>query len=334
MTSGQPVAATQTTQPSQTPFRTAQKVLQEPAAESVPADAQTEKPLPSAAEQAAADGNILVYLVQTGTVESLSLRQYCIGAVAAEMPASYPMQALCAQAAACLNLARKAIEDGTAGRPDGAHLTSSPSTGQAYMTEEELRAYWGSTYDTCHERIVKAVDTVLPYAIVSEDALCLTAFHAVSSGRTETSENIWVSALPYLRAVDSSFDSSSPDYYNEMLLSATAFAAGLQPYGFEATQDADRWLGEAVYSDSGTLLSLEIGNIVTDGRTLCSVFGLRSAAVQVSCTDGSFLLVTRGCGHGVGMSQYGAQQLALQGKTWQEIIYHYYTGVQILPVQQ
>lgn len=273
---------------------------------------------------------VLVYLAQTGEVCPMSLRAYCIGAVAAEMPALYEKQALCAQAAASLNFVRAAMLKGPRDSLDGAHISSSSAVDQAYLTNEQLRARWGSQYDVYYARIAEAVDAVLPYKIVDGDELCVTAFHAVSPGRTEESENVWSGDVPYLSAVDSSFDSTSPDYLSQKTISASEFGDALATLGFASSADASQWLGAARYSDSGTLLSLAVGNISVTGAQLRSVFGLKSAAVTVEYTDGKFVLTVRGYGHGVGMSQYGAQQLALQGKTWQEIIYHYYKGVQIV----
>lgn len=281
--------------------------------------------------RAAAEESVFVYLTNTGTVCGLSVRDYCIGAVAAEMPALYEEQALCAQAAACLNIVRRAVQAGPREQYDGAHITSSPSVDQAYMTPQQLHDRWGSSYETYYKRIAAAVDTVLPYRIVDGEELCVTAFHAISPGRTEESENVWVSDVSYLTAVDSSFDATAPDYYNETQLSAAQFAQGLAVYGFDGSTEPSQWIGPANYSDSGTLLELTVGNITVSGADLRSAFGLHSAAVEVSYADDVFVLATKGYGHGVGMSQYGAQQLALQGKTWQDIIYHYYKGVQIVP---
>ncbi len=291
--------------------------------------AQTEGPTESPAMTEEAEEEILVCFATSGAVESIPLQEYVIGVVAGEMPALYDMQALCAQAAASLNLARLAIQDGTSERLGGGHISSSSTSAQAYLTESQMHDKWGDDFDLYYARISEAVQTVFDYEIVYEDALCQTCFHAVSAGKTENSENVWQSAVPYLTAVDSGFDTTADNYSVSVQLHADTFAEGLQRFGFEPTQTARLWLGESTYSDSGTLLALEVGNITVSGADLRSAFGLRSAAVDVVYEDGEFILTAKGYGHGVGMSQYGAQQLALQGKTWQEIIKHYYTGVEI-----
>ncbi|MBE6812713.1 MAG: stage II sporulation protein D [Ruminococcaceae bacterium] len=284
------------------------------------------------AQTAAAEENeeeILVCFASSGAVVGVPLEEYVIGVVAGEMPALYEPEALRAQAAASLNLARLALLDGTSERLGGGHISSSPASAQAYLTEEQMRDKWGDDFDMYYARIAEAVQAVFDYEIVYDDNLCQTCFHAVSAGRTENSENVWQNAVPYLTAVDSRFDATADNYSVSVQLHADTFAEGLEPYGFVPQQTARLWLGESTYSDSGTLLSLEVGNITVSGAQLRSAFGLRSAAVDVIYEDGEFILTAKGYGHGVGMSQYGAQQLALQGKTWQEIIRYYYTGVEI-----
>ena len=272
---------------------------------------------------------ILVCFAASGAVEGVPLKEYVIGVVAGEMPALYETEALRAQAAASLNLARLALLDGPSERLGGGHISSSSTEAQAYLTEAQMRDKWGADFDVYYARIAEAVEAVFDYEIVYENTLCQTCFHALSAGKTENSENVWESAVPYLTAVDSNFDTTADNYSVSVQLHADTFAEGLQPYGFAPTQTARLWLGESTYSDSGTLLALQVGNITVSGADLRKAFGLRSAAVDVIYEDGEFILTAKGYGHGVGMSQYGAQQLALQGKTWQEIIKHYYTGVEI-----
>lgn len=294
----------------------------------IPSDQPPSEQLPSE-EPTSAQEEILVCMATSGSVVGMTVQDYVIGVVAAEMPALYEAEALKAQAAASMNLARLALEKGTSDRLNGGHISSSSAVDQAYLTVEQMQKKWGSDFETYYDRIAEAVQAVSGYEIVYEDELCQTCFHAVSAGRTEDSENVWLTATPYLTAVDSSFDSTADNFTVSVQLYADDFAQALKEYGFEPTQTARLWLGESKYSESGTLLSLEVGNITVTGSQLREAFGLRSAAVTVTYEDGEFILTTNGYGHGVGMSQYGAQQLALQGKTWQEIIQYYYTGAEI-----
>lgn len=272
---------------------------------------------------------IAVCMASSGAVVSMPLKEYVIGVVAGEMPALYEEEALKAQAAASMNLARIALQNGTSDRLAGGHISSSSTLAQAYLTVAQMQEKWGSDYELFYNRIAAAVDAVAEYVIVYEDELCQTCFHAVSPGKTENSENVWLTATPYLTAVDSSFDATAQNFRTTMQLHADAFADGLSEFGFSPETNARHWLGESTYSPSGTLLSLEVGNITVTGQQLRQAFGLRSAAVEVVYEDGEFILHTSGYGHGVGMSQYGAQQLALQGYSWQDIIRYYYQGAEI-----
>ncbi len=294
-------------------------------------DTQMQTPTDRAtrADDTEKEEEILVCFATSGEVVGMPLQEYVIGVVAGEMPALYEPQALRAQAAASLNLARLALQNGTSDRLGGGHISSSASSAQAYLTIAQMQDKWGDDFEVYYARIAEAVQAVFDYEIVYEDQLCQTCFHALSAGRTENSENVWQDSVPYLTAVDSRFDVTADNYSVSVQLDADAFAQGLQAFGFEPQQTARLWLGDSTYSESGTLLALEVGNITVSGAQLRSAFGLRSAAVEVIYEDGEFILTAKGYGHGVGMSQYGAQQMALQGSTWQEIILHYYTGAQI-----
>lgn len=280
-------------------------------------------------EEGSQKEEIAVCMASSGAVVSMSVEDYVIGVVAAEMPALYEEEALKAQAAASMNLARLALQQGTSDRLGGGHISSSAAQDQAYLTLEQMQNKWGDEFDTYYRRIAAAVQAVAGYEIVYENVLCRTCFHAVSPGKTENSENVWVTPTPYLTAVDSSFDSTADNFTVSVQIYADDFAQGLAQYGFQPEQNARHWLGKSTYSPSGTLMELEVGNITVSGQQLRNAFGLRSAAITVFYEDGEFIMRTNGYGHGVGMSQYGAQQLALQGYSWQEIIRYYYTDAEI-----
>lgn len=303
----------------------------EPEARAEPDVTPTEPPASSEADKPVEEV-IDVYSSTEGTATSMKLRDYVIGVVAAEMPAVYEPEALEAQAAAAMNLARRAMLYDGVPAWDGAVITTDSAVHQAYHDVGTLRARWGTNFDAYYAKIAAAVEAVEPYKIVYDGALCMTAFHAISPGRTESAENIWSNPVDYLTPADSSFDSTAAGYESYVSVSAAEFAEGLAAYGFVSDGDPAGWLGESVRTDSGTLLALAVGGCTVSGEELRAAFRLRSAAVTVAYADGFFHMTVRGYGHGIGMSQYGAQQLALQGKTWQEIIQHYYTGAEIVPV--
>ena len=156
------------------------------------------------------------------------------------------------------------------------------------------------------------------------------AFH-VSGGTTEVPEVVWSAAFPYLQSVASPLDEGAPDFATEVRLTAPQLAEAMADVeGIDLSGDAAAWIADdAVRSAAGTVVSQTIGGIALGGREWRSRCGLRSSCFTVTYADGEFCFAVKGYGHGVGMSQYGAQFLAQSGYTWEEILHHYYTGVEI-----
>ena len=272
----------------------------------------------------AAEETVRVFLPESGRTVTMAMADYVLCATAGEMPALYEPEALKAQAAACVTLARYLQrERGGA----SARVVADPSVDQGFLSQEEMRARWGDDYPVYREKLRAAVEGVLPYTICYGGQPILAAFHAISSGCTESSAIIWQQPLPYLVPVQTPNDSGSPGYASQQTVPPARF---LETLGFTApSEDPAAWLGAAEYSPSGTLLRLELGDRAFSGAELRSAFSLRSPAVHVSFNGAEFVLNVTGYGHGVGMSQYGANCLAAQGKTWREIVSYFYPGTQI-----
>ena len=151
----------------------------------------------------------------------------------------------------------------------------------------------------------------------------LAVFHAQSSGRTESAENIWSSALPYLKSVDSDGDRNAPNYETTVRLPAKEVLSALCGKKTDAAAEI-RILRR---TDVGTVAEVQIGRTLLSGREVRERLGLRSANFTVKREGDTFLFTTYGYGHGAGMSQYGAAFLAENGKTYREILKHYYTGI-------
>ena len=153
----------------------------------------------------------------------------------------------------------------------------------------------------------------------------------MSSGKTESAENVWGSDVEYLKSVDSSQDVSAPKYLEETEYDCETVKNKLISEYPEIQLDEDytKWFEIKEVSDAGTVLSLKAGNIEITGNDLRSILLLRSAVFEIKCEDNKFIFTTKGYGHCVGMSQYGANAMAQEGKTWREILEHYYTGCTI-----
>lgn len=263
------------------------------------------------------------------TVET-DFRAYLICTTAGEMPAAYEEQALCAQALAAATLVRRLINEGSVIEgSDGAVVAADPSVNQAYMSEDEMKKRWGDDYEKWHSRIEKAVDEVINYEIVYNDEPILAAFHAISSGTTENAENVWGKSIPYLTEVESVGDKLAPNYASAVTLDEAQLKKAL---GIESDKSGAELIKEARYTSAGTLISVEIGGKEFSGSELRKAFSLRSGNIKFSFSDGKVTLSVVGYGHGIGLSQYGADYYARQGYTWREIIAHYYPGTEIKEV--
>ena len=275
------------------------------------------------------DDIISVYLASENKTEDMNFRDYIIGVVAAEMPVEFHEQALSAGACAAATLARLRMQGGADKKLKGAVISTDPKTHQAYMTKEEMAEKWEGDSDAYYEKLCAAVDKAIEYSITYDGELIVPAYHAISPGRTESAENVWGGNVPYLVSVESPGDSLCGKYLSTLTLTFDEFSSAMENQGAVLQEDITLWTGKAEYTDSGTLTAITIGGKVFSGAELREIFSLRSNAVTLSMTKDGVTFTVRGYGHGVGMSQYGADYLAKKGFTWQEIIHHYYTGVDI-----
>lgn len=270
----------------------------------------------------------------TGKVLIVPVREYVIGAVCAEMPANFETEALKAQAVAAHTYAeRQRILAAREPRGElcGADFSNDTSKYQGYFTEEKIREYFGENYDEYYGRISSAADEVLSCVITYEDEPIIAAFHSMSSGMTESAENAWGAAVDYLVPVDSSQDTKAPKYEEQVRIGRDELRDRLEATfdGVELGDDMEKWLAAAEISDSGTVLTARVGDRTATGAEVREALGLRSADFDVRYDDGQAVITTRGFGHGVGMSQYGANAMASAGSTWREIIAHYYPNCAI-----
>lgn len=305
-----------------------------------PADSsgQTDTSSPQASATAAPDSttnpadDLLVLDRSSGKVLTLSVRDFLIGSVASELPISYQKEAFKAQTVAIHSyaLANKAIQLKT---PDaslkGAYLSVDPTTREGYLSDSVLHSLWGSNYDANYAYVSAAVDEVLQQVLYYDDAPALTTYYAISNGSSESSENVWSTALPYLVKVDLPLDKTSPDYEVSIELSAQEVSDKLKMAftALDLSGSPSGWFGAAQRSPSGYILTILCGGQTLKGLDVRTALGLRSADFDVSCDENNrFTFKTRGYGHGVGMSQYSANTLAVTGKTYDEILSVFYPG--------
>lgn len=272
--------------------------------------------------------------IESGRVLKVPVREYVIGAVCAEMPASFGEEALKAQAVAAHTYAeRQRLREQESPSPElkGADFSNDTGKYQGYYTKDRIKEAFGEHFDENYKKIAAAADEVLPYVITYDDAPIIAAFHSMSSGFTESAENAWGAPVEYLVEVDSRSDLTAPKFREDKRYKAAELKAALEAAfdGVSLGDDVSQWLRVLTISDSGTVLEASVeGHTVTGGQVR-SALDLRSAAFEVRYEPDEIVITTKGYGHGVGMSQYGADAMAAQGKSWREIIGHYYPNCTI-----
>lgn len=255
-------------------------------------------------------------------VEQMDLEEYIRGVVLAEMPASFEEEALKAQAVAARTYALRHQMRGDK-HEDGAVCTQS-SCCQAYLTDEDYLTKRGNRENW--EKVAGAVEATAGLVLTYEGVLADTTYFACSGGRTEDAEAVWGADIPYLQAVD------SPGEENAKAYEQTVFFTGeriMELLGRDLTGHPADWLGNVTQTDGGGVATIVIGGITYSGTQLRKLLGLNSTAFTVKAEEDGLSFTTRGKGHRVGMSQYGADAMAVLGSRFEEILAHYYPGTVI-----
>ena len=264
-----------------------------------------------------------------GEIEKMPLEDYLCGVVAAEMPASFPLEALKAQAVA----ARSFTLCGESAHKHGeAAVCTDPGCCQAWLSEESLRARWGEDYGANAGKISAAVYGTEGQVLYYDGLPAFAAFHSSSAGATEDCGAVW-NPQAYLVSVPSPETAEDvPGYVSTVRSWSIDFRdtlLSLRPEADFSTPQSE-WLGEVTLDQSGRVAEAVIGGVAFSGTELRRLFSLRSTAFAISREGGQFVFTVTGFGHGVGMSQYGAKVLAEQGADYLEILSHYYPGTEIV----
>ena len=269
-----------------------------------------------------------ITLLHNGVPTTLLLEEYLYGVVAAEMPASFESEALKAQAVAARTYTVNRSKSPNKDHPD-ANVCSDAAHCKAYLAPEQLSQKFAEN-PTHLEKIRQAVDSTENQVLVYNQEPIAAVFHSTSSGMTENAEDVWGNAVPYLVSVPSEGEEASPRYQETKVFSPEEFQqkinAGTKKIMF--SKNPENWFSDWVQNESGSVKSVSLCGVEFSGVELRSLLGLRSANFTVEVSD-VITVNTKGYGHGVGMSQYGANHMAKQGYTYDQILKKYYTGVEI-----
>lgn len=250
----------------------------------------------------------MVSVMRSSGQVDLPLEEYLIGVVASEMPVTFELEALKAQAVAArtfVNARGFNVDDTTAS--------------QVYKDNEQLRNQWLDQYDDYYEKVKQAVEETAGQILVYNNEPITAAFFSSCANATNNAQDYWQNEVPYLQSVPSPWDQESTDIVRSV---------DVDEYTLVNYLGSSEITILSLY-DNGYVKEVQAGGTVYTGRQIREKLGLASSCFTIEKIDNGLRFVTYGSGHGIGMSQHGAQGMALAGYTYDEILLHYYTGAEI-----
>ena len=283
---------------------------------------------------------IKIYNAKSGNVEEIGLEEYVKGVVAAEMPGEFHIEALKAQGVAARTYAMSRTIRYSKGHP--AHPEAPLCTGihcQAYLSYDQLKDIHGDSWiENYWGKIEEAVDSTKGLGIFYAGEIIESMYHSTSGGRTEDIKDVFASEVPYLKSVLSPNEEGAPKFKNLLTLTTDEFVAKIKSKYPEVKIDKDN-IAEKIKliekTSTGRVKKIAIDGNLLDGSELRDLFALNSTNFKISLDNKLNIIEieTYGYGHGIGMSQWGANGMGKEGSNYQEILKHYYTGVEIKPIE-
>lgn len=258
-------------------------------------------------------GPVVTVHRSNGSVITIGLEEYIIGVLAAEMPASFNFEALKAQSVIARTYALNA-------KNKGKTLTDTVST-QAYIDIGQMQSKWGSSYNTYYNKIKNAVNATTGEYLTYNGSYIEAMYHSTNNGKTESSLDVFGNYYPYLVSVTSDYDKSASSYLRTTTMDINTISSKL---GINLSSDSI--IEILSYTDGSNIKQINIAGSTFTGRQVREALGLRSADFDIVINGNTANITTRGYGHGVGMSQYGANGMANVGYGYRNILSHYYPG--------
>ena len=255
---------------------------------------------------------ITVYRLN-GSVIKLNMTDYLIGVVSSEMPASFNLEALKAQSVLARTYALKA-------KQTEKKLTDTVST-QSYIDIDQMKNKWGNSFNTYYNKIKNAVENTNGEYLSYNGNYIEALYHSTNNGKTESSLDVFGNYYPYLISVSSEYDKNASSYLRTINMPIDTISNKL---GLNLNNDSV--ISILSYTDGGNIKEININGNNFSGKKVRELLGLRSADFDISISDNNANITTRGYGHGVGMSQYGANGMANAGYSYKDILSHYYPG--------
>lgn len=268
---------------------------------------------------------VAVFRTATNSVEKLQLEEYVEGVVASEMPAEFEEEALKAQAlTARTYIVNHLLNSKNDQVPQNADVSDTVNH-QVYKNKQELKMLWGNDYGWKMKKIKEAVEATKGEILTYNGKPINASFFSTSNGYTENAEEYWSNSVPYLKSVKSPWDADSPKFKGRKVIDVHEFQQKLNIH-LETSND----VGTITKRTSGKKVAeVSIAGKTFTGREIREKLGLQSTDFTWERKGDNIIISTKGYGHGVGMSQYGANGMAKEGKNYEDIVLHYYQGISI-----
>ncbi len=268
-----------------------------------------------------------------GKILDIGDKEFLYSTVITEMPPTFNDEAIKAQAVAAYTYFSRTREqarkkDNTGKSPD---FTVNTSKWKYYVSEEKIKERWGENFDKYFNKVKADVDSVYGETLKDDGELILSVYHAMSSGNTENCKDVFGGDLKYLKSVPSPGDKLAPNYKTNVDFSVDEFKSIINKAWSDCNinSEPNSWISDVNRTPTGMVKTIKICGHEAKGTEIRSLFSLRSADFDLSYQNDRFIFTVRGYGHGVGMSQYGAEYMAQQGADYKQILNWYYPGTKI-----
>ena len=275
---------------------------------------------------------ITIYIKEEDRIIETTKGQYLREVVAAEMPAAFELEALKAQAVAARTYLKSRMNayslSGTPEEHKGADICTDYAHCKAWIPEQKRRDLWGETAQENWAKIDRAVSETAEELVLFNGEVISAAFHSTSSGMTESSKDVWGGERAYLVSVESPGEESAPNFHTQSTVSFDDFKRIILENVENSNKDEEP-VAEIKRSKAGGIITAKLFGGEITGTKLRNLFGLKSTNINITINENDVLFDVKGYGHGVGMSQYGANAMAKNGSTYTEILTHYYQGTTV-----
>ena len=284
-------------------------------------------------------GKVKILFTKEKQVREYDTEEYVLGAVLAQMPADFEPAALQAQAVLARTYAAyrtKAESLSPTPQLDGAVMSDDTTLYQGFFTEAQAKDFYGSSYSTARSKVLQAVKATQGRILTYGGQPIIIAFHALSDGYTRSAKDAWGQDIPYLQSAESKWDAKLDFFKSKAVFTQAQFKEKLSAIDSTLTfsDSPEDWLKVTKTGEHGCVSEVTVSGKALSGSDFCRALDLNSPDFSFEVKDGSFTFTVCGVGHLVGMSQYGANAMAKEGKSCEEILSHYFSGCKLLDNSQ